>query len=49
MALKDIWIESDFTAGEEQLLKELPEILETLAHSTPSPPAKPKGGGQTKQ
>jgi len=38
MALKDIWIDSDFTADKDQLLKEIPDILETVARSTPSPP-----------
>lgn len=48
MALKDLWIDSNFTAGEEQLLKEIPEILEALARSPPTtPPQKPKGAGKS--
>lgn len=39
-ALKDIWIDSDFTADKDQLVKEIPEILEAVARSTPSPPSK---------
>lgn len=40
--LKEIWIESNFTITEEDLLKEVPEIVERVGRTSPKTPVSQK-------